>query len=245
MRFWIALMLAVIAPHGTGHAEPGVGDPVYGATLNKGVTEFEARYGRLTGGPENGTDGLVLEAEHAFSNRLAAAVLLELNREFDGRRELSAVSAEAIYALGSIRPLAIDVALYGEYKFGLRSEADVVEGKLLLEHRAGPFDARLNLIFEHAIKANQPIELGYAVSADWRVVGDDFRLGFAAFGDLGTSERFGGRQEHFAGPDIKTEIEHVGPGELEIEAGWLRAFGAARDHTAGQARLLLSYEVHF
>jgi hypothetical protein len=53
-------------------ATPGVGDPVYGATVDTGMTEFEARYGRLTGGTANGEDGLLLEVEHGFSSRFAA-----------------------------------------------------------------------------------------------------------------------------------------------------------------------------
>lgn len=127
-------------------AEPGVGDPVYGATLKRGTTEFEARYGRLTGGPDDRKDGLTLEAEYEFSNRLAAAVLVETARDPGGGRTVESSSIEAIYALGRIKPIALDVALYAEYKHGLRGNDDVLEGKLLLEHRAGPFDARLNLI---------------------------------------------------------------------------------------------------
>lgn len=87
------------------------------------------------------------------------------------------------------------------------------------------------------------VEAVYAASMDW-AVRDELRLGIAAFGDLGTSRRFGGRQEHFLGPEVKFDSERLGPGEIEVEAGWLKAFGAARDQTAGQARLLLGYEFH-
>ena len=226
-------------------ATPGVGDPVYGATVDKGVTEFETRYGRLTGGAADGEDGLVLEVEHGFSDRFAAALLLETGREPGGRRRADAIAVEAIYALGAIKPLALDVALYGEYKQGLRGSPDVIEAKLLLQHRSGPFDGRLNLIAEKPLAPNEPIELAYAASADWQVIGDEVRLGLTAFGDFGTTRKFGGRQEHFLGPTAKFEIEHLGPGELEIEAGWLRAFGSARDATDGQARLLIGYELRF
>ncbi len=226
-------------------AAPGVGDPVYGATVTKGLAEFEARYGRLTGGDADGEDGLILEAEYGFSRRLSGAVLVETGRDPGGNRLANAVSVEAVYALGQIKPLKLDVALYGEFKYGLRGNSDVFETKLLLQHRTGGFDSRLNLIAEKPFAPNEPVEFGYAASADWQVLGDEVKLGVTAFGDLGTTCKFGGRQEHFIGPTAKFEIEHLGPGELEIETGWLRAFGAARDETDGQARLLLSYEVRF
>ena len=229
----------------TASAAPGVGDPVYGAIVGKGITEVEARYGRLTGGSADKEDGLIFEVEHGFTDKLAAAILLETGRDPGGRRLTNAVAVEAIYALGRIEPLALDVALYGEYKLGTNGNPDVIEPKLLLQHRAGPFDARVNLIAEKPLAPNEPIEFAYAASADWHVSGHQVKLGITAFGDFGTTRKFGGRQEHFIGPTGKFEIEHLGPGELEIEIGWLRAFGSARDETDGQARLLIGYEFKF
>jgi hypothetical protein len=226
-------------------ATPGVGDPVYGASVDKGQTEFEVRYGRLTGGAADGEDGLIFEVEHSFSNRFAGAILVETGRDPGGNRVTNAAAVEAIYALGQIKSLGLNVALYGEYKYGFRGNADEVETKLLLQHRKGGFDSRLNLIAEKPLATNEPVEFGYAASVDWQVVGDEVKLGLTAFGDLGTSRKFGGRQEHFVGPTAKFEIEHLGGGELEIETGWLRAFGAARDITNGQLRLLIGYELHF
>ncbi len=226
-------------------AAPGVGDPVYGATINPGITEVEARYGRLTGGPDHGADGLVLEVEHGFSTRFSGAILAEIERAPGGPRRVSALSIEGVAHLARIEPLALDVALYGEYKLGRLGNADVAEGKLLIEHRAGGFDARLNLIAEKPLAAGEPVELSYAASTHWRLVGDEVQIGLTAFGDAGTTRHVGGRQELYAGPTAKLEIEHLGPGELEIETGWLRAFGAARDHADGQLRLLLDYECRF
>ena len=235
-----ALLLA-----GPAAASPGVGAPIYGATVDKGVTGFEARYGRLTGGAADGEDGLILEVEHGFSRRFAAAVLVETGRDPGGNRTANSVSVEAIRHIGHSDALALDAALYGEYKVGFRGNPDALETKLLLQHRRSGFDARLNLIAEKPLVRGEPVELSYALAADWQVAGDEVKLGFAAFGDLGTTRSFGGRQEHFAGPEAKFEIEHLGRGDLEIEAGWLRAFGAARDRSDGQARLLIEYEVRF
>jgi hypothetical protein len=174
---------------GPAIAAPGVGDPVYGASIEKGVTEFEARYGRLTGGVANGEDGLIFEVEHGFSDSFSAALLLETGRAPGGKRRTDALAAEAIFALGKIAPLNLDVAIYGEYKYGFRANADVVETKLLLQHRTGRFDGRLNLVAEKPLAPNEPVELAYAASFDWQVSGDEVKLGLAAFGDPGTTRK--------------------------------------------------------
>jgi hypothetical protein len=209
------------------------------------VTEFEARYGRLTGGSNGGEDGLVLEAEQDLSSRFSAAVLVETSHSRGEGRRVEALALEGVYTLGHIRALALDTAIYGEFKHGLHGDADAIELKALFEHRAGPFDARVNLIGEKPLRSGEATEFGYAASLDWMVVGDEVRLGLAAFGDLGTVRHFAGRGEAFVGPEAKFEIERVGPGEIEIETGWLKSFGAAHDVTNGQARLLVSYEARF
>ena len=243
MNIILSVSLAVLAT--TAHASPGVADPVYAAVIEPGVTEVEARYARLTGGTADGADGLVVEVDHGFSDRWSAALLIETGRDPGGRRIANAAAFEAVYHVARVAPLALDIALYGEYKLGLNGNSDAAEGKLLLQHRAGPFDARVNLIAERPLIAREPVELSYAASVDWAVAGDDLRVGLAAFGDLGTTHAFGGRQELYIGPTVKLEIERLGPGEFEVEAGWLRAFSAARDITDGQARLLIGYEWRF
>ena len=241
MKTRLALGIGLLAATPAA-AAPGIGDPVYGATVTRGLTEFEARYGRLTGGSARGEDGLVLEGEYGLTGRLSVAILVETGRSPGGPREANAVAAEAVRTLGRIA--GIDTAIYVEAKHGLGGDPDAAEVKGLFERTRGRFDARLNLIAEKPLR-DAPIEFGYAASADWAVIGDEFRLGGAAFGDLGTSARFGGRQAHFIGPEAKIEIERIGPGEFELEAGWLAAVGAARDTATGQARLLISYEAHF
>lgn len=225
-------------------AAPGVGEKVYGATIDPGLTEIEARYGRLQGGPDAGEDGLVLELAHGFSKKFYAAALVELEKEPGHGREVEAVSIEAITPLGRIDALQLDVAFYGEYEI-VRHGADALETKLLLQHGAGSFDSRLNLKAAKTLQSGQAVNFGYAASADWAAFGE-FRLGLAAFGDLGTARHFLPHAEHFAGPIVKTELEHLpGKSELEIEAGYLRAFGTARNDADGQWRLLLEWEKRF
>ena len=228
------VMLLIASP---ASAEPGLGQKVYGAVLERGVTELEARYGRLTGGTEAGSDALTLEAAHHFSNRFYGAVLLETMREQGRTRTVGAVAFEGIMHLGRIEPLGIDAALYGEYAFE-RHAPNTAETKLLLQHRAGRFDGRLNLIAEKSLQRGEPVEFGYAVSADWTLVGE-MRAGGAAFGSFDSNR-------HYLGPVLKTEFEHLpGRGELSLEGGYLFALANARNDSRGQARLLMEYEFHF
>lgn len=236
--------LALLGMPATATASSGVGDPIYGAKLYEGLTEFELRHGRLTGCTANGEDGLVFELEHAFSSRLTIAGLVETGRQSENRRAVNALAAEAIYTTGRTDALELDTAVYAEFKHG-QGEPDAIELNGLLEHQAGAFDSRLNIIGERPLRSGDPIELSYAASADWALIGDEIRLGVAAFGDLGTSSNLGGRQEHYFGPAAKFEIEHVGRGKFAVELGYLRAFGAARDRTDGQVRVLIGYEARF
>lgn len=237
----VAAALLALASSGA-FAAPGVGEKVYGATVEKGVSEVEFRYGRLVGDEADGEGGATVEVSHGFSDRFYGGALFEFEREPGEDRQLEAVGLEGIVALGHLKMLDADVAIYGEYE-GVQEGPDKVETKLLLQHRSGTFDGRLNLIAEKELEGGEPAEFGYAVSADWKLIGE-LRGGLEAFGELG-SHLFP-RAEHFVGPMLKTEIEHLPrAGELGIEAGYLFALGASRDETDGQARLLLEYEFHF
>lgn len=242
INIFVALLMAMAsAPLA---AAPGVGEKIYGSTVDAGATEVEARYGRLTGGDADGEDGLVLELAHGFSKNFYAAALIELEREPGEARRVEAYGIEAIAPLGRIDALKLDLALYGEFEH-VRGAPDQVEFKALLEHRQGAFDSRLNLTTVKQLGTKNPLELEYAVSADWAVAGE-FRLGAAAFGELGTTRDFLPRAEHYAGPIAKFDIEKLpGNSELEVETGYLFAIGAARDETKGQLRLLLEWETHF
>lgn len=243
MRLMVIGMAAALLSSAAS-AAPGLGDKVYGATLHPGVTEVEARYGRLTGGHADGEDALVLGVAHNFSSRFFGAVLFDLEKEPNEHRRLGAVAFEGIVTLGRIGGLGLDAALLGEYVL-VRGGADHVATRLLLQRHQGPFDGRLNLIAEKALERDSHIHFGYAASADWAAAGP-FRAGAAAFGELGDTEHFLPRADHYVGPIVKADIEHMpGGADLGIEAGYLFALGHARDETDGQIRLLLEYKLHF
>ena len=239
----VAMSMALGAFILPAQAAPGLAEKIYGATVEPGVTELESRYGRIQGGADDGEDALVLELAHGFSRKFYGAVLTEFTRDPHGKRKLDAFALEGIYSVGRANSLGLDVALYGEYE-AARGGPDKLETKLLLQHRQGTFDGRLNLVAERQLVSGRPVAFEYAASADWEVA-DDFRLGGAAFGELGNSDRLSTRGEHFAGPVGKYEFEHLGKGELGIEAGYLFALGSARKQAGGQLRLLVEYETKF
>ena len=236
-RFAAALAATAMAVPGIAHAAPGLGDEVYGATVEPGEPEIELRYGRLGGGPDDGEDALKVEAGFGVNSHLRLAGVVELEREAGDVRRAEAGSLEAIYALGKVG--GIDVALYGEYEVGFRGP-DKVETKLLLQRRTAAFDLRLNLIAEKELTSGAQVELGYAAGAYAKVAGD-FQLGVEAYGGLGTFDRFAPRAEHFVGPVAKVEIEGLGP-ELGLQLGYLFALGAARDDAKGQLQVRLEME---
>lgn len=242
-KFFVLVSAALFAVN-TAHAAPSVGEKVYGATFEAGKSELEARYGRLSGGAADGEDGLVIEVAHGFSKHFYGAAVFEFEREAGNNRRLAAIGLEGIVPIARIDSLKLDIALYGEFVL-VRGGRDETEAKLLLQHQAGGFDSRLNLKFNRPLQSGDPVEIAYEASADW-AIGGEFRAGVAAFGELGSSQRLFPHAQHFAGPIIKTEIEHLpANSELEIEAGYLRAIGAARDDTKGQFRLLLEWEFRF
>jgi hypothetical protein len=234
----------VTALQTTAFAAPGVGEKVYGATVEPGVTEFEARYGRLTGGPADGEDGVVLEVAHGFSKHFYGAVVAEFEREPGYARKLGAVAVEGIVPITRWDALKLDVALYGEYEVVIDGP-DKLEFKTLLQHRSGPLDARLNLKFAKQLGTSNPVTVGYAASVDW-ALRHEIKFGLAAFGNLSAVKAYAPHTAHFIGPVGKFEIEHLpGDSELTIETGYLVALGAARDETKGQIRLLLEWETKF
>ena len=234
------LALILLAMPSAVDAAPGLDDVPYGATVEPGKSEIEARYGRLRGGVSDGEDALVIEAARGFSSRFYGAVLATFEREPDRSRRLETIAVEGIVTLGRIKGLDVDTAVYGEVEHGIHGP-DNLETKLLLERRKGPFDSRLNLIAERALTSGAPVEVGYAASADYQVA-DDISVGAEAFGDLGSSHKITARREHFVGPSAKFGFDHAGPGELELRAGYLFAVGRARDNSKGQLRFGLEYE---
>lgn len=239
---WAALVGLSLSA-GSALAAPGLGSEVYGARVEKGVTEVEARYGELTRGPDDGEAALVLEANHGFTDRFKGAAEVEFEREPGESAEAEALSLEGVYHLGQVG--GVDLGVHGEYEANLHGEGDAVELQALVQKVAGPFDGRLNLGWERGLgDRNAETEFGYAASAMWEVA-HELKAGVKGFGELGDGDGLGGRREHFAGPVVEWELDEIPGGEFGIEAGYLFALGAARDDADGQLRLALEWETEF
>lgn len=242
----LAAALAAASMSTAAQAAPGLGNEVYGATVEKGETEIEIKYDRLGGGPESGEDVLKAEVARGITKNLQVGVFVEFEKEPGESSQLEEIAVEAIYHLGQAG--GIDFALYGEYAVKPHGP-DAIEAKLLMQRRTGPWDLRLNLIAEKSLETDEKVELEYAASADV-AVSSRLRLGAEAFGDLGTFEDFGPAEEHFAGPYAKLRLIQIADsdgdgddhGGLTLKAGYLFALGATRDNSDGQLRLKLEYE---
>lgn len=245
-RVFLATLLAGITA-GPAHAEPpGLADKVYPARLEPGVTEFEARFGRLTGGEEHGETGLLYELAHSFSKRWYGGVELEFEREAEGRLQAEEIGLEGLYSLGRLPTVGVDIGIFAEVGIPVRGGPIGFSTRLLLQKSVGDFDSRFNLRVDRSTGSDERFAFGYEASADYAVYEDEVRLGVEAFGSLGDTRRFGRGEGHFIGPVAKFEIEHLpGCSELGINSGYLFAVGAAREEAKGQVRVLLEWEARF
>ena len=226
-------------------AAPGLGEEVYGATVEANEVELEARYGQLTGGPDAGADNARLEAAYGLTSNLSLALVGEFEREAGQPLKARALGMEAVYHFAHVGNW--DFAAYGEYEHGFSGSPDAVETKLLAQRRSGPWDLRFNLIGEKPLRASDPMGFSYATSID-RSVAPNLRLGITAFGDLGTVHSLLPRAEHYVGPVTKLRIPMAdADGDNDkgiiIEAGYLFAAGATAHQTTGQFRLNVEFEM--
>lgn len=230
-------------------AEPGLANKVYSPYVKKGVTEVELRGGRLNGGELDGESGAIVELERGLTDRLSLAVLGEFEHHAGEKTKLDAVAVEGVAYLGQIPGLGVDVGGYLEYEQRIHNESGVLEGKLLFAKQTGRIQTLLNLIASRPLtnKADErETEFGYAAQSTFDA-GHNLQLGVQAFGDLGTSRSFGGRQGHFVGPVAQWEVRPswANGAELELEAAYLLPVGTSRRETDNQVRFALEFEKRF
>ena len=250
MRFGVGFAALAVAMGVAGAAAAqGLANKVYSPYVENGVTELELRAGRLNGGPLDGESAAVVELEQGLNDRVSLAVVGEFEHHAGETSKLDSIGLEGVAYLGQIPKLGVDVGAYLEYEQRLHNESGVLEGKLLLAKRAGPFEGLVNLIVARPLSdrpGEHDAEYGYAAQATFETL-RDLKLGIQAFGELGTDRRFGGRQAHYIGPVANWTLRPrwMHHGELEIEAAWLAPLGAARQVTDSQLRLMLEFEKRF
>jgi hypothetical protein len=245
---WVAAFVLAFGAGGTAEAQ-GLSNKVYSPYVEKGVTELELRGGRLNGGPLDGEAGAIIELEQGVSDRVSLAVLGEFERHAGERSKLDALAVEGVAYLGQIPGLGVDVGGYLEYEQRIHNESGVLEGKVLLARRAGPFEGLLNLIVQRPLSdrpGGHDAQFGYAAQATVEAA-PHFKLGAQAFGDLGTDRSFGGRQGHYLGPVANWELKPrwMKGGELELEAAYLLPAGTARQDADNQLRFVVEFEKRF
>ena len=228
-------------------ADPRLDEKVYSPYVLKGIAELEVRSAQQVGGPTSGDRTTVVEAEYGLNDRLTLAGIAALERSPGNGSRLAAVGIEAVYYIGQIPKLGVDVGVYGEYKHGLSGNADVVEAKLLLAKNVDRFQGLLNLIVERPLGSGSEnfATYGYAASATWRTTGN-LRLGAEAFGNLGSDRNFLGEKGGYVGPQLLWEARPKGlPFEVDIDAGWLFPFGVDRSDARSQIRVGIGLEKRF
>jgi hypothetical protein len=228
-------------------ADPRLDEKVYSPYVLNGVAEFEARTAGQMGGAAAGDMTTVLEGEYGLNNRLSLAIVGAVQHSRAEGSRLTSVGLEAVFYIGQVPKLGIDAGAYLEYKHGLKGEADVLEGKLLLAKTIDRFQALANLIVERPLgdKNEDFASYGYAASVTWRTVGA-LRLGAEAFGNLGTDHDFPARHGAYVGPQMLWEGRPNGwPFEVDFDAGWLFPVGAERSETHSQFRIGIELERRF
>jgi hypothetical protein len=233
---------------GSVQADPRLDEKVYDPYVRNHVFEVETRASLEEGGPLKGSATYVGEFEYGVSDNLSLAFVSKVAGGAGEPRRLRGAGLEAVYYLGQIPKIGVDVGVYGEYMAGLNGDPGGLEGKLLFAKQAGRMQALLNLIAERPLHVADEgfASYGYATSVTWRTVGN-LKVGVEAFGDLGDDHGFlKRRQGAYVGPAVLWEVHPArSPLEVEFGLGWLKSVAADRSEADSQVRLTLEFERRF
>ncbi len=183
------------------------------------------------------------EASRGLTDWWRPALVAEWESQ-GGAVDFTAFAVESVFDFTATRAWPVHFGGYVEYEWA-QSGPDQLELKLLMEHRRGPFDLRLNLIGTRLLGASPASpddnwEFGYAAEAAF-AFNDDFALGVQGFGDAGANDNFGlNDQAQYWGPFAQIEAGRFNDGELELQLGYLAGFGQAE--ADGIFRVKLEYE---
>jgi hypothetical protein len=234
------------APAFAGAIDPD--EKVYSPIVDEdadGDAEVELRQGADLGRNARGAAGGVIEIEQALARKVSVAGLVFWSREPGKAARIDELGLESVINLGRLPGTDIDYGTYVELAQGLYGQGAELEVKALFQRRAGPWDARLNLIAAQPFKhGEQKVEWSWAASLD-RAVTPRVRLGVAAYSDAGAGGDFGGRRQALIGPQARIEGPVVAHVALNLTAAWLAPFGAGQDGQRSQARIGLELEKRF
>lgn len=229
---------------GLAQADPDPASEVYSPTVTRGLSELELRSGFLRGASADGGDWQVkAEASRGLTDWWRPALVAEWESQ-GGAVDFTALAVESVFDFTATRAWPVHFGGYVEYEWA-QGGPDELELKLLMEHRRGPFDLRLNLIGTRRLGASPASpednwEFGYAAEATF-AFNDDFALGVQGFGDAGGNGNVGlNDQAQYWGPFAQIEAGRFNEGELELQLGYLAGFGQAE--ADGIFRVKLEYE---
>jgi len=194
----LALTLSLAALFGAAPAlaAPGLGGAASGANVEEGEIGVLTRWDRLVGDDLGGEDVLRGELGYGVTDRFGVTLAADFVRVPGEGRDADAVAIEGVHELGTLG--SIDLAMKAEYVAVLQG-ADATALSLLLEHESGPVAVLVDFVAAKDLAGGEPVTFGYAVLADYSA-SDNLRLGFEAFGDLGSTGDFLVDDAHFAGP---------------------------------------------
>jgi hypothetical protein len=247
-RFWTGLAATAVLALTAGaqaHAAPALGDVVETPNIEDGETSVEITGGSAVGRTDDDRNSAIVELEHGFNSRISGSLVAEFSQAPHESPRVSSLGVEAIVNTGTIPVLDIDTGLYIEYAQGLHGDSGVGEFRALLAKRTDRYEARLNLVAEHPFSSrDDATAYSYLTSADW-VLSRNARAGVEALGDLGLGNSWGGRREHYVGPEIKYVINGLPLVGIKLQAAYLVAVGDAPGQSRGQARFGIELEKRF
>ena len=126
MAVALTMMVATAA-----QADPRLDEKVYDPYVRNHVLEAETRVARETGGTLDRSAATVAELEYGMSDTLSLAVLGKITGGGSDSTRLRGVGVEAVYYLGQIPGLGVDVGLYGEVMNGLNGDDSALELSLI------------------------------------------------------------------------------------------------------------------
>lgn len=222
-----AFLAALVCAWSTAaHAESGGTSGVSGPGVTAGETSFEVRTAVFNGGAIDGDWAHRAQVSHGFTEWWQATLNLRAVQPDGDDAELRSIGLENRIDFTGTRDWPVHFGAQAEYKWGLNGADDEVEFKLIAEHDAAPFTARVNLIVERAMSDGADWQSGYAARLMWDA-SDRVALGLEAFGEFEA-------EAHAIGPRVT-----FGLGDTTLAAGYLA--GIAEAQAEGQFRLGLEW----
>jgi high-affinity iron transporter len=236
--------LLLLAPHAAFATTK-----VYSPIVIEGEAGIETR-GSNTFDGDSSKDGAlqqIHEIEYAPTDRWRTALFGELKKDPGGDLRYDGTAWENIIQFFEQGEPWIDSGLYLEYNVAhQKTDADKVEGKLLLEKPVARFVNTVNLIFEKQVGSNasEGTVFGYAYRTRyrWRPYLEPAVEAFGEVGELRDVKSLD-QQDHKLGPVILGYIPIAGSLSFYYELGWL--FGLTDATAAHTLKWLGELEFRF